>query len=122
MRTDGQTDTTKLIVAFRNFENAPKIILCGRFTCVYMMVRLQTMNKLRHGRTAVDDTSHCTSTDWSDYNVRSKCVKRAGSGRIVRKLTADRKSATVYQATCYNVAVEIFEKRNRAIAQGSKAI
>jgi hypothetical protein len=24
MRTDGQTDMTKLIVAFRNFENAPK--------------------------------------------------------------------------------------------------
>ena len=23
-RTDGQTDTTKLIVAFRNFTNAPK--------------------------------------------------------------------------------------------------
>jgi len=29
------------------------------------------MNKLRHGRTAVDDTSHCTSTDWSDYNVHN---------------------------------------------------
>jgi hypothetical protein len=26
MRTDGQTDTTKLIVAFRNFAKAPKII------------------------------------------------------------------------------------------------
>jgi hypothetical protein len=25
MRTDGRTDMTKLIVAFRNFENAPKI-------------------------------------------------------------------------------------------------
>ena len=25
MRTDGQTDTTKLIVAFRNFANAPKM-------------------------------------------------------------------------------------------------
>jgi len=25
-RTDGQTDTTKLIVAFRNFMNAPKMI------------------------------------------------------------------------------------------------
>ena len=27
MRTDGQTDITKLIVAFRNFANAPKNIL-----------------------------------------------------------------------------------------------
>ena len=26
MRTDGQTGTTKLIVAFRNFANAPKIV------------------------------------------------------------------------------------------------
>ena len=75
MRTDGQTDVTKLIVAFRNFVNAPKIILCGRITCVYLMVRTQTMNKLRHGRTAVDDTSHCTSTDWSDYNVHKQMGK-----------------------------------------------
>ena len=28
MRTDGQTDMTKLIVAFRNFANAPKSKLC----------------------------------------------------------------------------------------------
>jgi hypothetical protein len=27
MRTDGQTVTTKLIVAFRNFANAPKNVL-----------------------------------------------------------------------------------------------
>jgi len=26
-QTDGRTDTTKLIVAFRNFENAPKIVM-----------------------------------------------------------------------------------------------
>jgi hypothetical protein len=25
MRTDGQTDMTKLIVAFRNFANAPEV-------------------------------------------------------------------------------------------------
>jgi len=25
-RTDGQTDTTKLIVTFRNFKNSPKMI------------------------------------------------------------------------------------------------
>jgi hypothetical protein len=26
MRTDGQTDATKLIVAFRNFANAPNLL------------------------------------------------------------------------------------------------
>jgi hypothetical protein len=26
MQTDGQTDMTKIIVAFRNFANAPKIV------------------------------------------------------------------------------------------------
>jgi len=28
-RTDGQTDVTKLTVAFRNFANAPKIYMCS---------------------------------------------------------------------------------------------
>jgi len=28
-QTDGQTDMTKLIVAFRNFANAPKVDLTG---------------------------------------------------------------------------------------------
>jgi hypothetical protein len=28
MRTDGQTDVTKLIVSFSNFANAPKNIRC----------------------------------------------------------------------------------------------
>jgi hypothetical protein len=33
MRTDGRKDTTKLIVAFRNFVNAPEIcVLCD--TCI----------------------------------------------------------------------------------------
>jgi len=39
MRSDGRTDRTKLIVAFRNFANAPKMLLnvcvC---VCVYVCV------------------------------------------------------------------------------------
>jgi hypothetical protein len=29
-RTDGQTDMTKLIVAFRNFANASKNVICEK--------------------------------------------------------------------------------------------
>jgi hypothetical protein len=32
MRTDGRTDMTKLMVAFRNFANAPKNIRCEIIT------------------------------------------------------------------------------------------
>jgi hypothetical protein len=34
MRTDGQTGTTKLNVAFRNFANAPKSISCVLFNAI----------------------------------------------------------------------------------------
>jgi len=75
----------KLIVAFRNFANAPKIVLCGRITCAYLMVRLQTTNKLQHGRTAVDDTSHCTSTVWSNYDVHKQMGKTCRQRKIYMK-------------------------------------
>ena len=52
---DGRTDMAKPIVAFRYFANEPKNVLCERITCVCLIVRFQTMNKLRHGGLAVDE-------------------------------------------------------------------
>jgi hypothetical protein len=73
MRAGGETDMTKIIVAARNFANTPKIALCGGITCVYLMVGLQTTNKLRHGRTPVDNTStlhlHSLVRLCNDHNV-----------------------------------------------------
>jgi hypothetical protein len=50
MRTDGQIDLTKLIVAFRNITNAPKTVLCVRVLqkalFFFTMPRLRRKNSL----------------------------------------------------------------------------
>jgi hypothetical protein len=54
MRTDGQTDMTKLIVAFRNFANAPKA-----------------------GRDTDSQVPSCVSLDARDLMVCSKASRYA---------------------------------------------
>ena len=46
-RTDGQTDMTKLIVAFRNFANAPK--KCFLKAYVYSMSERSAQRSMTHG-------------------------------------------------------------------------
>ena len=35
---DGQTDMTKLIVAFRNFAKAPEKVYLGKCHCIYHLI------------------------------------------------------------------------------------
>ena len=53
MRTDGQTGTTKLIVAFRNFANAPKMVKNFKKTAQNTALSLQSLLALQTSTAAV---------------------------------------------------------------------
>ena len=55
MRTDGQTDITKLILAFRNFANAPKNASTSSVTSVLLVSALQVLQEITESSDLLND-------------------------------------------------------------------